>query len=144
MTGCIITTQAKKMRVNNFASDRCPFMAAVVVAAIFWGGIFVPRQAAGQTEAAQLPKYEMLVMGDSVVWGQGLEEDQKFYTLVKNEIGKRLGREVNLVNKSHSGATIRPVDKTTLVEPGEVPLTTPTLWQQLEAAIRDYKCEERA
>ena len=131
------------MSVTRFIADRCPFTAAVVMAALSWAGIFVPNPAAGQTPAAQPPKYEMLVMGDSIVWGQGLEENQKFYTLVENEIARRIGRDVNLVNRSHSGATIQSVDKTTLVEPGEVPLTTPTLWQQLESAIAGYNCEPR-
>ncbi len=141
----IIAIQNKKMRVNKLTFDRCPFIVAVVIAAVFWGGILLrPQRVAGQTFMPQTPeaaKYEMLVMGDSIVWGQGLTEDQKFYTIVRNEITKRTGRIIKLVNRSHSGATIMPVDKTDLVEPGEVPLATPTLWQQFEAAIADYNCE---
>ena len=124
------------------------FMTTLVLAAVILAGqILAPAQAvpaASPIPASQTPNYEMLVMGDSVVWGQGLPEDLKFYTLVRNELARRMGRDVNLVNRSHSGATIRPIDKTTLVENGEVPLATPTLWQQLESAIAGYKCEERA
>ena len=52
--------------------------------------------------------YEMLVMGDSIVWGQGLEPEQKFTTLVRKDIEGLLGRPVNVVDQSHSGATIKP------------------------------------
>ncbi len=123
------------------------FMTAVLLAAFIMSAqILVPGEDvanADLTSASQWANYEMLVMGDSVVWGQGLLEDQKFYTLVRKELARRLGHDVNIVNKSHSGATIMSYNKTNLVEPGEVPLTTPTLWQQLEAAIAGYHCEER-
>ena len=119
------------------------FVGLMLVAATLPARLLVPVAAAQTPDAQTPPKYEMLVMGDSIVWGQGLEEEQKFTTLVRNDVARRLGREVNVVNKSHSGATIRPKDKTTLVEHGEVPLNTPTLWQQLDAAIAEYKCEER-
>src|SRR5258708_3450868 len=133
------------MNVLRFIADRSSLLMVVdLLAAMLPDGVLTTVSSASPITPLQTPKYEMLVMGDSVVWGQGLEEDKKFYTLVKNELARRFGREVNLVNKSHSGATIRPIDKTTLVEPGEVPLATPTLWQQLDSAIAGYKCRERA
>lgn len=133
-----------KIGRSNFMDKRRLFLIGLMlIVALLSAGALIPVSTASHVKAPSTPKYEMLVMGDSVVWGQGLEPEQKFTTLVKNEIGKSLNREVNVVNKSHSGATIRPKDKTTLVEHGEVPLNTPTLWQQLDAAITEYKCEER-
>ncbi|NJM53676.1 MAG: hypothetical protein HC846_09980 [Blastocatellia bacterium] len=50
--------------------------------------------------------FEMLVVGDSVIWGQGLEEKDKTYTLIKNWLETELDKRVNLKVKAHSGATI--------------------------------------
>ena len=36
-----------------------------------------------------LDNYYILVIGDSVVWGQGLNEDEKFYSLVEKFIQSR-------------------------------------------------------
>jgi hypothetical protein len=71
--------------------------------------------------------YHILVMGDSVVWGQGLETEEKFSAIVKKRLSLLIG-SVEVMDESHSGATIRPRDKAFLTEPGEVPTFTPTLW----------------
>lgn len=42
---------------------------------------------------------EFLVVGDSIAWGQGLEEKDKFYTLIKDWLGPEAfgePREVNI------------------------------------------------
>lgn len=106
---------------------------------IFFIAVFAVAAAYGQNKP-----FEMLVMGDSVVWGQGLKEENKFSTIVSREIEKKSGRTVHILNKSHSGAAFLAVDKSDLVHPGEIPSITPTLWQQLDLAIADYKCVERA
>lgn len=60
--------------------------------------------------ADELKPLEFLVVGDSVVWGQGLEEKDKFYSLTADWLrdeafGAR--REVNLKVKAHSGSTLK-------------------------------------
>src|SRR5215475_8736953 len=53
--------------------------------------------------------FEFLVVGDSLIFGQGLEEKDKFYTLTKNWLENEFftgKRTVNLKTKAHSGATI--------------------------------------
>ncbi|MBX3242899.1 MAG: hypothetical protein KF685_00335 [Acidobacteria bacterium] len=58
---------------------------------------------------AQSP-FEFLVLGDSLVWGQGLEEDQKFYRLTKVWLRDEVfagQRPVNLNILAHSGSTIQ-------------------------------------
>ncbi len=60
---------------------------------------------AGETER----DFEMLVVGDSLITGQGLLEKDKSYTLTKNWLEKdffRGKRKVNLRNKSHSGSRL--------------------------------------
>ncbi|MBA2380262.1 MAG: hypothetical protein H0V76_11880 [Blastocatellia bacterium] len=52
--------------------------------------------------------FEFLVIGDSLVWGQGLREDQKFYTATKAWLRDDVlgGHPVNMNVHAHSGASI--------------------------------------
>src|SRR5262249_52883224 len=93
-----------------------------------------------QTRAEGRP-FEMLVLGDSVVWGQGLNEENKFYTKVKNAIQQELpgNRKVRQLVEAHSGAVIAPKKpKSCPTAPGEVPIATPTLFSQVDAALTTY------
>lgn len=97
--------------------------------------------------------YEMLVIGDSLIWGQGLEEKDKFYALTADWIrSEAFGqpRQVNLTVKAHSGATIqfdakeaekyRAVGRDeTYFYQGEVNVSTPSMWKQVETASTEYK-----
>lgn len=89
---------------------------------------------------ASTPPFKMLVLGDSVVWGQGLVEEAKFYTIVKKRIEQDLlrGRTVHMLNLSHSGAAILPKAKACPSVPGEVPLGTPTIYAQVNSASSIY------
>lgn len=83
----------------------------------------------------------MLVLGDSVVWGQGLSEENKFYTKVKDEIERELSgnRKVRQLVDAHSGAVIAPKKpKCCPIAPGEVPIGTPTLFAQVDTALSKY------
>ena len=96
--------------------------------------------AVAQTTSDARP-FEMLVLGDSVVWGQGLSEKNKFYTRVKNEIESELGggRKVRQLVEAHSGAVIAPKKpKSCPTAPGEVPMGTPTLFSQVDTALSKY------
>lgn len=64
--------------------------------------------------AQQLSDFNILVAGDSFIWGQGLQEKDKFYTLVANWLEKEhfLGRRrVSLTVKAHSGAKLELTEK---------------------------------
>ncbi|NNE99206.1 MAG: hypothetical protein HKN25_09330 [Pyrinomonadaceae bacterium] len=53
--------------------------------------------------------FEMLVVGDSLVAGQGLREQDKIYTLTKRWLEREVfggARKVNIRNKSHSGSRL--------------------------------------
>src|SRR5471030_2541492 len=86
--------------------------------------------------------YELVVIGTSVLWGQGLREDQKIHTRIKRMLEasdkKRPDpRPIHVSFLAHSGATIGfKQDKTedTTIKArvfGEVPTHYPTLLQQL-------------
>jgi len=53
------------------------------------------------------PRLKAVVIGDSVMWGQGLRGRQKFSNNAVEEIGRLLGREARIeIDLSHSGAPI--------------------------------------
>ncbi len=113
-----------------------------LAAALSGGGLASPRR----------DEIEMLVLGDSLIWGQGLREEEKFYFLTKRwleeDVFKGNGR-VNLTVKAHSGSTIK-------LDPGEgkalergnrspfeklhpeVNVSFPTIEKQLRTAHSDH------
>ena len=90
------------------------------------------------TDSQPVIPFRMLVLGDSVVWGQGLNEDAKFYTIVQKGLEEQLGRRVDKLNLSHSGASILPKAKPCPSFPGEVPSVTPTIYTEANAALSLY------
>lgn len=89
--------------------------------------------------SAQERPFEMLVLGDSVMWGQGLREEEKFYTKVKEALEREVVcRKVNLRVLAHSEASILPEHKFCPDAPGEVPARRPTINAEVELAVQDY------
>ncbi len=91
--------------------------------------------------------FKMVVLGDSVLWGQGLYEHQKTHTLVVAEL-KRLGLEVECNFLAHSGAIIGEPDTPSELPPldgpfaNEVPVGEPTLFEQMETALGGSETDE--
>jgi lysophospholipase L1-like esterase len=85
---------------------------------------------------------QMLVLGDSIMWGQGLREDEKFSSRVKCWLQEKTNREVRVHVEAHSGAVI---SGSALAQPsfkagdGEVNLTSPTINEELDHAVQFYK-----
>src|ERR1041385_301745 len=48
----------------------------------------------------------LLVLGDSISWGQGLKEEHKAWFLVKSWLQQNTGREVRERIEAHAGAVI--------------------------------------
>ncbi|MGC2236708.1 MAG: hypothetical protein WA584_11135 [Pyrinomonadaceae bacterium] len=97
--------------------------------------------------------FDFLVIGDSLVWGQGLREEQKFYHLTREwlqtEIFKN-ERQINLKVKAHSGASINlkqyETDALQAAEIGEdeffhreVNLSFPSIRAQIDVARKEYE-----
>jgi hypothetical protein len=80
--------------------------------------------------------FKVVVLGDSVMWGQGLYEPQKIHTLVANELAQH-GLIVQNILQAHSGAVIGEPDVVTGKPPidGEVPVGEPTVFEQIQAVI---------
>ena len=85
---------------------------------------------------------QMLVIGDSIMWGQGLRDEEKFSSRVKCWLQEKTDREVRLHVEAHSGAVISgsaTAQPTFTSNDGEVNMTSPTINEQLDHAILFYK-----
>lgn len=70
----------------------------------------------------------ILTVGDSVCWGQGLKEEHKFDFLIAQ------AKSLMLTRVAHSGAVIGTSnDSATEIEQGEIPVSWPSVWQQVLA-----------
>ena len=102
--------------------------------------------------------FEILIVGDSIVTGQGLKEEDKFYTLTKNWLQGEVfdeKRKVNLQNYSHSGARLflaehekkalqnaeREVDEFHF---SELNISFPSMKTQIDVAARNYQKEGKS
>ena len=96
-------------------------------------------QSASDVQSSTRP-LTMLVVGDSILWGQGLKDEHKSWYYVKEWLQKHTGRTVNERIEAHSGAVIeRTSDTENLVSANrEVNLGLPTIHEQLDNALRFY------
>src|SRR5438045_2779716 len=67
--------------------------------------------ARAQTTQSSTPRkidrpLNLLVLGDSISWGQGLKDEHKAWYLVKSWLQQNTGREVRERIEAHSGAVI--------------------------------------
>lgn len=104
-------------------------------------------------QAQDVRPFEMLVVGDSHISGQGLREENRFYYLVRDWLEREgLGdsRRVNLKVKAHSGAriTLHPHDIEVMARYGDDPnrawgieanLSSPSIRAQIDAAKAEYQ-----
>jgi hypothetical protein len=75
-------------------------------------------------------QFTMVVIGDSIMWGQGLKEEYKFPTLVGNWIKSQLsGSPVSTYRYAHSGAVLKANEEKDAkpATPGEVPNAYPSI-----------------
>ncbi len=78
--------------------------------------------------------FQMLVIGDSVIWGEGLQQPDKFHTLVETQ--ERIlnpGISVYKTVAAHTGATLGWNDNgSAAARNGDIPATYPTIKQQAQ------------
>lgn len=90
---------------------------------------------------AVLETFVFLVVGDSIAWGQGLEEQEKCHFLVEQEVRRRNGGiGVYKTVLAHSGAILGltpPDDEPLPPLPGEVPSSYPTIPRQVASFASD-------
>jgi lysophospholipase L1-like esterase len=101
---------------------------------------------AGFSQAGKDRPLNLLVLGDSISWGQGLKDEHKAASLVKSWLQQQTGREVRELMEAHSGAIIGSVDSqvdgaardATLNLDGELSREYPTVNDQIDEAVRAY------
>ena len=84
----------------------------------------------------------MLVLGDSILWGQGLRKERKSWWRVKCWLEDKTGREVKEDIRAHSGALLETPANTSIrfrSNDNEVNQPLPTVNQQLDEALQSYR-----
>jgi lysophospholipase L1-like esterase len=88
----------------------------------------------------------LLVLGDSISWGQGLHDEHKASYLVKKWLEQQTGREVRQTIEAHSGAVIGPSASSqdtaerdaSLALDGEISRAYPTINDQVDYAVKAF------
>lgn len=122
---------------------------------------FTGQKAFSSAVPVQFPdvaeQFEFLVLGDSLVWGQGLKEQDKFYSLTKEWLETEVfsgERRINLKVAAHSGAKLvltesesaslrRAEQENNLFHP-EVNVVFPSIRSQIDFAREAYQNENIA
>ena len=126
---------------RNDELDRRAFLRRAATAAAL-GGFLSPNDLANLLAkhpivTGQGRAFEILVLGDSIMWGQGLKDEQKFSYHVEQWVrGQLPGVEVHRHVLAHSGARIK-ADAVEDAKPpthGEVPNHFPSITAQLATA----------
>lgn len=117
------------------------FLPAIGLCFLFFltaGG--AAAQCPGDIKPSAEDPMQMLVLGDSIMWGQGLKPEQKFSWRVKCWLQEKTGREVQTHVEAHSGAHLEGLS--TLLRyrsnDGEVNLPYPTINEQVDNAVQFY------
>jgi lysophospholipase L1-like esterase len=111
-----------------------------------WFTVVIAVSSAGQ--ATQAPTgnqpaarpLNMLVLGDSILWGEGLKTEHKAWYQVKRWLEQNAGRPVIEKIEAHAGAVIERssiTDNYTSPNP-EVNVAVPTVNDELDNALRSY------
>ena len=94
-------------------------------------------------------RLRMLVIGDSVAWGQGLEDAQKIHSLVTASLAANTGISPSILHYAASGATIgfnqgspTPGARIDSWWPRELPENNPTLYEQCLQVQADHPDEK--
>lgn len=101
------------------------------------------------TSLAQTAKprpFNLLVLGDSILWGQGLRDEHKASYLVERWLEQQTGREVFQTMQAHSGAVIGPPEATSdkagldaaYLLNGELSRGYPTINDQVDYALKAF------
>lgn len=129
----------------KFSNRLVPHVPPVFCLIVFLVLSVPAARAQCQTTTAAIPPgdpFHMLVLGDSVMWGQGLRDEEKFSTRLKCWLEEKINREVSVHVEAHSGAVVSAISNEPtefVTSDGEVNRSTPTINLQLDHAIQFYQ-----
>ena len=115
-----------------------PVVAIVLVLSSVISGQSPPPLTPAEPAAFQL---NLLVLGDSIMWGQGLIEQHKAWYQVKTWLKENTSRDVRENIQAHSGAVVGVNDvpwSNDAPPDGEVSSAVPTVNHELDRALRSY------
>ncbi len=116
-------------------------LAAIAVQVLFFSGA---RAQTPQPVNDSRPEraLNLLVLGDSISWGQGLKDEHKAWYLIKSWLHQVTGREVRETVEAHSGAVIGtpndPKGESTRELDGEISRAYPSINGQLANALKSF------
>ncbi len=124
------------------------FRSKIIVACLAAIGAIVPLQSSLAQDSSP---FEMLIVGDSHISGQGLREKDKFYSRVRDWLQREIieSREVKLKVKAHAGSRIsmHPEELAAMQKSGddinrfhyaEANISSPTIKTQIDVAKAEY------
>ena len=115
-------------------------LAAIAVLVLSFSGARAqtPQPANAKTQRP----LNLVVLGDSISWGQGLKDEHKSWYLIKSWLQQVTGREVRETVEAHSGAVIGSPDdpngESTRELNGEISRAYPTINGQLGNALKAF------
>ena len=121
------------------------FSVGVILSLVLFAGAATARAACtGKSKPSEDDPLRMLVMGDSILWGQGLKQDRKAWWRVKCWLEEKTGRAVREDVRAHSGALLEAAPDASLrfkSSDREVNLSLPSINQQLDDALQYYQSD---
>lgn len=123
--------------MNRTGHSAKPLILAAFAVIILFSSLSVNGQTAPPDR-----RFNLLVLGDSIPWGQGLRDEHKAWYMVKTWLEANHQLEVNQTVLAHSGAVIgtagEPGGNLGPVLDGEVNRGLPSINDQIETALRAY------
>ena len=115
------------------------FQVTIFAVVFFVSTAAIQAQTAPSTNTAAPHDFNLLVLGDSILWGQGLKTEHKSWYLVKNWLEENQHVPVQERIQAHAGAVIgsagvAPPRSLTIY--GEINSAWPTLHDQIDDAVR--------
>ena len=146
----------RKSSRRKFLKSFCLSAGMLCAAGVGMLSVSPLKSWAAAPPAAPARPLNIVTLGDSIIWGQGLPESMKFRTIVASWLQSQLpGRQVNQVaTRAHSGAVTGfgayPKGMTQDPDifykrnngypyPGEVPFSYPTVSYQIGMTLTDLK-----
>src|ERR1051325_2793357 len=115
------------------------FQVTIFAVVFFVSTAAIQAQTAPSTNTAAPHDFNLLVLGDSILWGQGLKTEHKSWYLVKNWLEENQHVPVQERIQAHAGAVIgsagvAPPRSLTIY--GEINSAWPTPHDQIDDAVR--------
>ena len=118
-----------------------PIMAVAAIVLVLSSAISGQSPQPLTTDKPAERQLNMLVLGDSIMWGQGLNEQHKAWYQVKIWLKENTNRDVRETIEAHSGAVVGVNDAPSAnysPPDGEVSSAVPTVNHELDRALKSY------